>query len=129
MGIGITLRGSELLHEDQNNKMRIENYIMRIIDVGKSEPYFETKWDLKTNFNDHFLPVFHKFFQLVCQKRGISLIFHFISSCSCLNLSKPFFYDFCLSIMTLEIECISRPNLGMSADVPDVPSPTSMMRI
>ena len=30
--------------------------------------------------------------------------------------------------MALETECILRPNLGTSADVPDVPSRTSMIR-
>ena len=29
--------------------------------------------------------------------------------------------------MALKTECISRPNLGTSADVPDVPSHTSMI--
>ena len=31
--------------------------------------------------------------------------------------------------MELETECILRPNLGTSADVPDVPSRTSMVAI
>ena len=30
--------------------------------------------------------------------------------------------------MAFETECILRPNLGTSADVPDVPSPTSMQK-
>ena len=42
------------------------------------------------------------------------------------SISQNLLLKIYLSTMAFETECISRPNLGTSADVPDVPSPTSM---
>ena len=43
------------------------------------------------------------------------------------SISQNLSIKICSSSMAFETECISRPNLGTSADVPDVSSPTSML--
>ena len=44
------------------------------------------------------------------------------------SISQNLFLKIYSSSVAFETECISRPNLGTSADVPDVPFPTFMMR-
>ena len=44
------------------------------------------------------------------------------------SILQNLFLKMYASSMAFETEYISRPNLGMSADVPDVPSHTSMVR-
>ena len=42
------------------------------------------------------------------------------------SISQNLFLKMYSSSMAFETECISRPHLGMSADVPDIPSRTSL---
>ena len=43
------------------------------------------------------------------------------------SISQNLFSKIYFSSIAFEIKCISRPNLGTSADVPDILSPTSML--